>query len=135
MGHAARALIFVDSDLVIDWLRGHGPGADAVEILVVDDRLRLSAVTAFELRQGADFVDREREILLLLRDRVLSLDLGAALRAAELFARLARDGRGIGLKDCFQAGTCLQYGLALATRNRRHFKWVDGLVLADLSAL
>ncbi len=130
----ARGLIVADSDLVIDWLRGRGPGVESIDRWIAEDRLRLSAITAFELRQGGDFLAREEAIFVLLRDRVLSLDLGASLRAAELFGRLSRAGRGIGIKDCLQAGTCLQYGLPLATRNERHFERVDGLELARLSS-
>ena len=127
----AVGLVVVDTDLVIDFLRGRGEGAALVRELIVDHRLRLAAVTAFELRVGTDFLDRAPSIMRLCRGRTLPLDLPTALAAAEIGARLRAAGRGIGAPDTLVAGTCLRHGLPLASRNRRHFERVDEIDLVS----
>jgi len=56
---------------VIDFLRGSGPGADLVESSLRSGVLRFSAVTAFELRLGADFLRRRRLVEAMLARRTL----------------------------------------------------------------
>lgn len=126
--------VVVDTDLVIDFLRGRGEGVNVVRALVQERRLRLSAVTGFELRVGTDFHDRRDEILHLFRSRALALDLRSALHAGEVASTLRARGTVIGFADCLQAGICLRHGLPLATRNRKHFNRIDGLELVDLTA-
>ncbi|MGH3931170.1 MAG: type II toxin-antitoxin system VapC family toxin [Pseudonocardiaceae bacterium] len=125
-------LVVADTDLVIDFLRGRGPGARLTRQLLVERRLRLTSVTGFELRVGADFLDRRDQILRLFRSRTLALDLASALRAGEIAAGLRKAGAVIGLADCLQAGVCVRHGLPLATRNRKHFDRVEGLQLVDV---
>lgn len=127
-------LVVVDTDLVIDFLRGQGPGAQLVRGLIANQRLRVTAVTAFELRVGTDFLKRRDDVLRLVRSRTFPLDASSALRAGELAATLRRAGQDIGLADCLQAGICLNFDLPFATRNRKHFNRVAGLRLADLAA-
>ena len=123
------APVVVDTDLVIDFLRDRGPGAALVEDLGRASRLRITAVTAFELASGDRFPGQEHAIQVLLARGAVPLDRDAALRAGEVFRALRAAGQGIGVPDTLQAGCCLQRGFALATRNRRHFERVPGLVL------
>ncbi|MGH3776461.1 MAG: type II toxin-antitoxin system VapC family toxin [Pseudonocardiaceae bacterium] len=125
-------LVVVDTDFVIDFLRGRGPGAQLTRSLVIERRLRVTAVTSFELRVGADFLARREQILGLFRSRTVPLDLASALRAGEVASTLQASGTGIGFADCMQAGICLRYGLPLATRNRKRFERVEGLQLVDV---
>jgi len=127
-------LVVVDTDLVIDFLRGRGPGAHLTRRLVLERRLRVTAMTSFELRVGADFLARKDQILRLFRSRTVPLDLASTLRAGEVASTLQASGTGIGFVDCLQAGICLRYGLPLATRNRKHFDRVEGLQLIDVEA-
>ncbi|GAB7144763.1 type II toxin-antitoxin system VapC family toxin [Mycobacterium riyadhense] len=127
-------LVVVDTDLVIDFLRGVGPGARLVRELIVSHRLRITAVTAFELRVGTDFLARRDVILRLTRLRTFPLDAASALRAGAVAASLRGAGQDIGLADCMQAGICLNHDLPFATRNRKHFNRVEGLRLLDVAA-
>jgi len=126
--------LIVDTDLLIDFLRGRGPGADAVEGWLRAARLRVAAVTAYELRLGADFLRRETPITRLIAERTLPLDLAAALQAGAVATALRARGTPIGVRDTLIGGICLRFGLPLATRNVAHFSRVEGLVLADLAA-
>lgn len=125
-------LVVVDTDLIIDFLRGKGSGTLLVRELIAAHRFRVSAVTAFELRVGTDFLDRQADILRLLRGRTLPLDGDSALEAGGVAGELAAKGLPIGFADSLQAGVCLRYELPLATRNREHFSRVSGLRLVDV---
>jgi tRNA(fMet)-specific endonuclease VapC len=127
-------LVVADTDLLIDFLRGKGPGAPLVRELIVDHRLRVTAITAFELRVGAAFLERRDDILRLVQSRTFPLDPGSALRAGEVAATLRAAGQDIGMADFLQAGICLKFDLPFATRNRRHFTRVEGLRLLDFNA-
>jgi tRNA(fMet)-specific endonuclease VapC len=127
--------VVVDTDLVIDYLRGKGQGVAVVRHLVRTGRLRLTAVSGFELRVGLDFVGRRDDIMALFRHRTLPLDLHAALNAGKVASQLKAAGTPVGFADYLQAGICLRHGLPFATRNNKHFNRVDGLELADLDEL
>ena len=125
-------LVVADTDLVIDFLRGRDPGAHWLEGALRDGRLRLTAITAFELRLGADFLRRRKGIEALLAGRSLPLDTSGALRAGEALIALRREGRGIDIRDALVAGVCRRFDLPLATRNVRHFARVEGLRLEPI---
>ena len=124
-------LVVADTDLIIDYLRGRGEGAQLVRSLLVEHRLRLTAITAFELRVGTSFLRQREDILRLLRKRTFPLDQTSALLAGEVAADLQARGEEIGLADMLQAAVCLRHNLPLATRNRSHFSRVRGLELAQ----
>lgn len=102
-----------------------------VRELVAGHRLRVTAITAFELRVGTDFLARRDDILRLVRSRTFPLDPASALRAGGVAATLRAAGQDIGMADCLQAGICLNFDLPFATRNHKHFDRVEGLRLFD----
>jgi tRNA(fMet)-specific endonuclease VapC len=124
-------LVVVDTDLLIDYLRGRGAGVEIVRTLVRSRRLRVTTVTSLELRVGADFLARRDDILSLVR-HALPLDLRSSLLAGAVSATLRAAGQEIGFADSLQAGICLRHDLPLATRNRAHFERVEGLQLVDV---
>lgn len=128
----APRLVVADTDLLIDYLRGADPGATWVRDSLRDGGLRIAAISAFELRLGADFVARRGPIELLLVHQTLPLDLSAAILAGDVLTRLRRAGAPIGIRDALVAGTCLRFELPLATRNLREFSRVEDLVLVDV---
>ena len=107
---------------MIDFLRGSGPGADLVKSSLRSGVLRFSAVTAFELRLGSDYLRRRRQVQAML----------AAAPCREIYARLERTGDRIGVQDALIEGICRRFDLPLATRNMRHFKRVRGLRLVEV---
>jgi tRNA(fMet)-specific endonuclease VapC len=127
-------IVIVDTDLLIDFLRGRGEGVALVRSLVKERALRVTAVTAFELRVGSQFSKRQDDILRLVRRRTFPLDIRSALLAGEVHAALRGSGQEIGMADCMQAGVCLRHDLPLATRNRKHFERIPALRLVDIDA-
>jgi len=64
--------------------------------------------------------------------RMLDLTPAASEMAASVNRYLARRGERIGDPDTLIAGTCLDAGLPILTRNARHFERVPGLEVLKL---
>lgn len=129
-----RRTVVADTDLVIDFLRGHGAGASLLPQWLRSGRLRLSVITLFELRSGLDWSTRGQVIESLFVHGPLPFDRDAALHAGRVETALRSAGTRIGVADTQQAGICLSADLPLATRNDRHFRRVRELELVDLLA-
>lgn len=118
-----------DTDVLIDYLRGHDPGASWVEErLSAGAGLRTTVISRFELLAGAR-TGKEREVVETLLAAVpsLSLDDESADRAAAVRRQLEQEGVGIGMGDSLIAGIVLKAGGTLFSRNLRHFQRVSDL--------
>lgn len=126
-------MIVADTDVLIDYLEGRSPGAEAVSLALRQDQLQTTTLSCFELLVGVRS-NRQLEKVLALLDSIpiLLLDFDAARKAAELHRQLERSGITIGMGDSLIAGIVLARGGTLLTRNRRHFERVPGLPLADV---
>lgn len=107
--------VLVDSDVLIDHLRGHrsisqrGMTAWAYSILV-----------RAELFGGTDDGDRVRQLL------AEGVELGVSREIAERAGTIKR-ACGVALPDAIIAATALVNGLLLVTRNAKHFKHIPEL--------
>jgi tRNA(fMet)-specific endonuclease VapC len=119
----------LDSDVLIDYLRGSGPGAELMDSLRESVGFLVTAVSAFELSAGRSYERDPAPVDALLRAPVLRLTGPAGVRAGRLFRELRSAGRGIEIRDAMQAGICLEAELPLVTRNVRHFERVEDLLL------
>lgn len=125
----------VDSDVLIDYLRGAGPGRDLLRSLSRGSGYTVTAVTAFELALGRSYAHNSKPAHALLAVPLLTLTRKAGLRGGALLSELRRRGQAIDVRDAMQAGICLEAGATLVTRNVSHFERVPGLRLfhpADL---
>lgn len=123
----------VDSDVLIDALRGRDPSRARIAEGLQAGTLATTAITAFELRSGVRTTKQEEELEDLLGPLpILPFDEDASRAAAT--ARRALEGRGetIGMGDYLIAGVCLSRALPLLTRNRDHFDRIPGLLLVAL---
>ena len=120
----------LDSDVLIDYLRGAGAGRDLVKALIEGTGYRVTAVTAFELALGRSYRRNPRPVHTLLVAPLLTLSRKAALRGGTLLGELRRGGNAIDVRDAMQAGICLETGATLVTRNVSHFERVSGLRLS-----
>jgi tRNA(fMet)-specific endonuclease VapC len=124
-------MIVADTDVLIDFLRGKGPGADRVGLELETGALATTVITRFELLAGARDDHQRSTVLVLLEGLVtLPLDEESADRAAEVRRSLRADGLDIGMADSLIAGITLERSAILLTRNRRHFDRVEGLALS-----
>ena len=109
------ARILVDTDVLVDHLRGHRrfePGIDVVHV---------SAITRAELFAGR--AGDERRVRRLL-DAMTEIPVDRAI--AERAGRLRR-ATALALPDALIAATAVEGRLTLVTRNARHFAPVSGL--------
>ncbi len=129
---AARPVL--DSDVLIDYLRGAGSGHELLRALRGSLAYRVTAVSAFELALGRSYARDPVPVLALLAPPVLGLTRSAGLRARGLLRDLRDEGQGLDVRDALQAGICLDVGLPLVTRNLSHFERVPGLHALDPAA-
>lgn len=112
-GNVAR--ILVDTDVLVDHLRGHR------RLVAGRDEVHVSALTRAELFSGHG--GEERRIRRLLQPMIgLPVDMAVAERAG----RLRRDSQRR-LPDALIAATALEHRLTLLTRNVRDFEGIRGL--------
>ena len=109
--------ILVDSDVLVDHLRGHR------RLVAGGDELHVSVVTRAELFSGRGA--EERRIRRLL-DPMTNVAVDATI--AERSGRLRRNGARR-LPDALIAATALEHRLTLVTRNVRDFEGIRGLKL------
>lgn len=121
----------LDSDILIDYLRGAGPGNELVRKLGADLSYRVTAVTAFELALGRGYARDPVSVDALLAAPCLGLTHEAALRGGSLLRDLRSSGSGIDIRDAMQAGICVEADAPLITRNIRHFARVPGLRVSE----
>ncbi len=125
-GRVSGAAVVVDTDVLIDFLRGRGPGAALVERLMRERAVLTTVITHFELVQGSGDPKEQERIAPMLLERTLPLT-AAASRAGLISRELRARGASLATADLLQAGMCVEHGLALATKNVRHFTRVPGL--------
>lgn len=125
----------LDSDVLIDYLRGAGVGRDLVLAAAAGTGYRVTAVTAFELALARSYRENPRPVHAVLGVPLLTLTRKAGLRSGALLAELQRRGEPIDVRDALQAGICLESDSTLATRNLAHFERVPGLRVVHPEAL
>jgi predicted nucleic acid-binding protein len=123
----------VDTDYVVDWLKGR---PDAVQLLTTlrRDGLAISHNTYGEVYEGIEYgqnrTDIERGFRQFLRGVTLLPTTQPIMRRfAQVRGRLRAQGLLIGDMDLLIAATALATNRTLVTRNRRHFDRIPGLTL------
>lgn len=124
-------MIIADSDVLIDFLRGHGEGARRVALELTTRSFGTTAITAFEIRSGAQSA-RQRKAVDTLLDAMTILPFGPeeARIAADVRQPLEREGQPIGMADYMIASVCIANDSILLTRNKKHFERVKDLKLS-----
>lgn len=110
----ATAEVLIDSDVLIDHLRGDRRLSTDLQ------HLGVSVVSRCELFAGRDDPDRLRRFLAAM------IDLPIDVTIAEFAGRTRRD-TAIATPDALIAATALTHRIPLMTRNRRHFDRVADL--------
>ena len=122
--------ICIDTDIIIDHLRGRDPGADLYERIITQEIPCTTYITKFELLCGAR--SRKEEHIInecLLGFKILPFDERSSYESARIYRYLKHKGRLIGIRDILIAGTAIANQLPIATKNTNDFKRIKGLVL------
>lgn len=125
-------MILVDTNIWSELIRAVPDGNVRAWQLANADQLWLSTVVIGELLSGAyllpdghrrqRFLDGYEGLIDLYRDRIADFDLPAAQLYGAILARQERAGRNPGTADTQIAATARVRGMALATRNTKHFE-------------
>jgi tRNA(fMet)-specific endonuclease VapC len=128
--------LILDSSVLIAAERGLFDMEAFVEAEAAMENLFIASVTASEMLHGVHRAAPERRARrdgfvnsLISQTPILSFDLPAAQRHAELWAILEASGNQIGSHDMLIAATCLRFGHRLATLKEEIFGKVNGLEL------
>jgi predicted nucleic acid-binding protein len=120
----AKVPLLVDTDIFIDYFN-----AGLLRVVLESDEFEIYylAVTKKELLSKPGLKASEREALLatLRRCRIIPL----TERIAAVYSDLRRKHLSLEKEDALIAATALVRGLPLVTRNWKHYKVVEGLVL------
>lgn len=120
----------LDTDVLIDWLQGRSWVREL--LLSRSDRFYCSTITRKELlsKPGLSTTERERIIRLLRVVRVLNVDSVIAAAASELLQKYA--DQPLRVHDALIAATAWTKNLPLLTRNRKHYQYIEEIVLVEL---
>lgn len=119
--------VLFDSDVLIDYLRGHPDAVELIESSISE--AYLSAISVAELYQGVrDGDERVKLSATLSAFSILSVTADIAEQAG-LFSRKYRSSHGAGLADCLIAATAEAHGLTLQTLNGKHSPMVSKVVV------
>jgi len=126
--------VCVDTDVIIDYLRGREPGKSAFENWRKKVRVCITSITGFELLLGASLSSkREKRTLevesLLHQHEILAFTLDAARKAAEKGAQLKEKGTPIEIRDLLNASICLNNKIPILTRNKAHYEKIEDLTV------
>lgn len=127
--------VCIDTDVLIDVLRGHEPALGRVKGLEEEGAtLFTTSVNVFELYYGAlksKKIEQNLGAVKKLFEILVALDFtkDAAEKAGEVLSGLETKGQTMETRDLFVGATALANGCALLTRNIGHFKRIEGLDL------
>ncbi len=123
-------IVCIDTDIIIDHLRGRNPGADLYAQIVMQKVPHTTYITKFELFCGAK-IQKEEHIIneCLLGVKLLSFDDKSSYEAAKIYRDLKNKGQLIGIRDILIAGISIANSIPLATKNVREFERIKELVL------
>ncbi len=124
---APSAPLLVDTDVLIDYLRGRTEAIDYIDNLSVP--LFVSVITVAELYAGVrDGIERTQLDTFVSAFGIIPLDRDIAI-VGGLYRRDYGKSHGTGLADALIAATATTRGLTFVTLNKKHFPMVVALVV------
>lgn len=116
----------LDTDIVIDFLRGRVYALKLLEDWSGKGLLAISTLTHLEIFQGMRSGEAEATGAFLDGLTSVSVDVSIARRAGKILGELRSKGISVGMTDSVIAATALQFGVPLLTNNVQHYP-VSGL--------
>jgi predicted nucleic acid-binding protein len=124
-----NGLTVIDTDMLVDALRGFRVGLDHVEEAEQQGVLRISIITEMELIVGCrNQRELHRLARFLRRFTIMAMTEVIAARAVTLLHQY-RLRYGLSITDALIAATAFAYNETLYTKNVRHFRMIPGLTV------
>jgi tRNA(fMet)-specific endonuclease VapC len=99
--------------------------------------INLSVVTYYEVLNGLYYKDAKSQLSsfeqFIELNEVLPLNGEIAKKAAEIYAKLRKNGNAIGHNDILIASTAIIHGMTLISNNKNHFERIEDLELENWS--
>lgn len=132
MARQRRQTVILDTNIVIDFLKGREPVASIFAGLRKKHRLALTTISVYELSYGAIASNMLGTVTSFASSlHILTFDAEAAYLAAVLDRELSDKGQRIEAADIFIAAIALSKSLPLVTKNVKHFGRIGKLALID----
>jgi tRNA(fMet)-specific endonuclease VapC len=106
---------------------GEAPGSQQYTSCICQMEMRYGSL----LRRDAEPFWQHIQKVVFQNITVLGLSPTEAIAAADILARLTKEGRRIGVEDLLIAATALERGLIVVTRNLDEFQRVPGLAVEN----
>jgi len=124
-------IILLDTSVVVDVLNARAGSRQFLEVqLYAGHTLACCAITTAEVYAGMRKHEAKATDEFLSQLAYYESTRAVARRAGHLKADWARKGQTLALPDVLIAAVALEYGLALATGNRKHFPMPELNLLA-----
>ncbi|MFB6180641.1 MAG: type II toxin-antitoxin system VapC family toxin [Candidatus Nanohalobium sp.] len=128
--------MIVDTDMLIDYLRGKERGTKLLEHYKPERSVETTGINVFELYHGAYKSENSTKQVsnlkgFLNRIRVHETSEDSMELAGKIAAELETEGEKIGAKDVLISGIALLENQPVLTYNKKHFKKVEELELLE----
>lgn len=127
--------ICLDTDVLIDFLRGKRKIVEAIKTLEEEHELLTTSINIFELYYGAYRTGKDKNVRavdeLTGRLEILKLTERSAKISGKILAELESEGKVMDFRDILIAGIVMENDVTLFTRNKKHFQRVKGLKLFE----
>jgi len=115
--------VLVDTDILIDFLRGKERSRDYLISLLEDSTIYCSAITIAEIYAGMK--EQEKEKTTELIDSLNIVDINREIAEKAGMYKRNEKKQSLELYDCVIAATAFVKGAILATGNARHYPMED----------
>ena len=123
----------VDSDIVIDFLRGRNYARALLEKWAEEGLLAVSTLTHLEVYQGMKGGEEKATSAFLDGLTSVAVDVPIARQAGRLMGELRSKGKTVGMADALIAATALQLRVPLLTNNGEHYPFPDLKIVSRLT--
>ncbi len=115
--------VIIDSDILINFLRGREKARKFLRAHVKESTLSCSVITVAEISAGMKDHERERTMELIDSLHIIDINRTIAEKAGEY--KKNEKKQKLELDDCFIAASAFVHKAVLATGNGRHYPMTD----------
>ena len=125
--------VLIDTSIVIEYLRSQNRQVSTLIKLFEENELFISAISIFELYNGATTESKKHDIEILCNElEIIEFDKNTAKVASEIYRNLRGKNKMIEFRDILISATALQFDFPVATLNLKHFERIDNLQLYQI---
>ena len=124
--------VCVDTDIIIDYLRGRNENQEILPALIGKYEVYISPVSIYELYYGGYYSGKLKPVEDVLA-MLIPFDWTPedSKKSAQIHVTLSKAGKTLNIKDILVAGPCLTRTIPLITRNILHFRKIKGLKVIE----